>query len=90
MRIAPTRLCAKFGAEGFYCAAIPALKLGVALKVEDGAKRAAEPALLAVLRKINAIGASEMERLSSYAEPVILNTRNEPVGRLAVNLELSN
>jgi L-asparaginase II len=89
MRAAETRLIAKVGAEGFYCAAIPSLKLGVALKVEDGAKRAAEPALLAVLRKINAIGASETARLSQYAEPVILNTRQEPVGALRTTLELS-
>ena len=90
MRTSETRLFAKFGAEGFYCAAIPSLKLGVALKVEDGAKRAAEPALLAVLRKINAIGTPEILRLSKYAEPTILNTRNEPVGRLVVNLNLSS
>jgi L-asparaginase II len=90
MRTADTRLFAKVGAEGFYCAAVPSLKLGVALKVEDGAKRAAEPALLAVLRKINALGASEIARLSSYSGPAILNTRNELVGRLIVNLQLSS
>ena len=55
MRVAGTRLFAKVGAEGFYCAGVPSMKLGVALKVEDGAKRAAEPALLAVLRRIGAI-----------------------------------
>jgi L-asparaginase II len=90
MRVAQTRLFAKVGAEGFYCAAIPTLKLGIALKVEDGARRAAEPALLAVLRKINAIGLAEIARLSSYSDPVILNTRNELVGRLSVNLNLSS
>jgi L-asparaginase II len=90
MRVAGTRLFAKVGAEGFYCAAIPSLKLGVALKVEDGAKRAAETALLAVLRNIDAIGSAEITRLSSYAEPEILNTRNEPVGHLTVDLHLSS
>jgi L-asparaginase II len=88
MRVADGRLFAKVGAEGFYCAGIPSLRIGVALKVEDGAKRAAEPALLAVLRQIDAIGAGELERLSKYAEPEILNTRNEVVGSLRVNLTL--
>ena len=89
MRVAQKRLIAKFGAEGFYCAAIPSLKLGVALKVEDGARRAAEPALLSVLRKLDAIDAAQVEQLSKYSEPQILNTRNEPVGRLSVTLNLS-
>lgn len=88
MRIAHPRLFAKVGAEGFYCAGIPSLRIGVALKVEDGAKRAAEPALLHVLRKLDALSAFELERLTKYASPEILNTRNEVVGTLRTNLEL--
>jgi L-asparaginase II len=87
MRIGGSRLFAKVGAEGFYCAGIPALRLGVALKVEDGAKRAAEPALLAVLRHIDAISAGELGRLVKYSAPEILNTRNELVGSFRVSLE---
>jgi L-asparaginase II len=88
MRITGTRLFAKVGAEGFYCAGIPFRRIGVALKVEDGAKRAAEPALLAVLRHIDAIGAGELERLSRYALPEITNTRNEAVGSIRASLQL--
>ena len=88
MRAADRRLFAKVGAEGFYCAGIPSMQLGVALKVEDGAKRAAEPALLAVLRHLDAISASDLATLSKYASPDILNTRNEGVGNLRVELEL--
>lgn len=88
MRAAGTRLFAKVGAEGFYCAGIPAMKLGVALKVEDGSKRAAEPAILAVLRHIDAIGSAEIDRLTKYAEPDILNTRNEVVGSFRTTLAL--
>jgi len=87
MRVSGTRLFAKFGAEGFYCAGIPSLRIGVALKVEDGAKRAAEPAILAVLRHFDAIGAAELERLTKYSAPEILNTRNEVVGRLRTRIE---
>ena len=88
MRAASTPLFAKVGAEGFYCAAIPSMKLGVALKVEDGNKRAAEPAILAVLKHIDAIGASELDRLSKYAEPELLNTRREVVGHVRTSLEI--
>jgi L-asparaginase II len=41
---------AKVGAEGVYCAAIPDLGVGVALKISDGASRAAEAAVVAVVR----------------------------------------
>lgn len=88
MRVTGTRLIAKVGAEGFYCAAIPSMKIGVALKVEDGSKRAAEPAILAVLRAIDAIGEDEFNRLLKYAAPDILNTRNDVVGKLRARLVL--
>ncbi len=44
------RLFAKTGAEGVFCAAIPELGLGVALKIDDGGTRAAEVAMAAVTR----------------------------------------
>lgn len=89
MRIAGQRLFAKFGAEGFYCVGIPSMRLGIALKVEDGARRAAEPALLAVLRTIDAIDGTAFARLSNYGAPELRNTRDEPVGHLRVAIELS-
>ena len=88
MRVAGPRLFVKVGAEGFYCAGIPSMKLGVALKVEDGNKRAAEPAILAVLQAIDAIGGYEMFRLSRYSTPQLLNTLDENVGQLRVSLNL--
>jgi L-asparaginase II len=86
MRIADQKLFAKVGAEGFYCAGIPSLRLGIALKVEDGAKRASEPALLAVLHKLDAITPANLEQLSKYAAPEIRNTRNEVVGAISTIL----
>ena len=88
MRATSKRLFAKVGAEGFYCVGIPSEQIGIALKVEDGAKRAAEPALLAVLKKLDLIESRAFGTLSRYAEPEILNTRNEVVGRLQVSLTL--
>lgn len=79
------RLWAKVGAEGYYCAGSPERRLGVALKVEDGAARAVEPALLAVLRAVDLIDNDVLEILERYASPVILNTRGERVGRIVAS-----
>ncbi|HYE87587.1 MAG TPA: asparaginase [Vicinamibacterales bacterium] len=89
MRAAGGRLFTKVGAEGFYTAAIPAMRLGVALKVEDGSKRAADPAILAILKAIDAIDSEQYARLSKHAAPTIVNTRNEAVGAVQVTVELS-
>ena len=88
MRVAGSRLFVKVGAEGFHCAGIPSMKLGVALKVEDGNKRAAEPAILAVLQAIDAIGGYEIFRLSRYSTPQLLNTLDQNVGHLRVSVNL--
>src|SRR5262245_12101485 len=39
----------KSGAEGIYCGALPELGLGFAIKIDDGAKRAAEAAVMRVI-----------------------------------------
>lgn len=88
MQAAGGSLFAKVGAEGFYCAGIPSQRLGVAIKVEDGAVRAVEPALLATLRRLDAIGDAELTALARYAEPSILNTRDEVVGFIRAHVEL--
>ena len=82
MKVSRSRVFAKVGAEGYYCAGAPALRLGVALKIEDGAKRAAEPALLAVLHALDLLSANELSALAPYATPAVLNTRGEAVGEI--------
>lgn len=42
----------KGGAEGVHCAALPALGIGVAIKVDDGSKRGAERVLYYLLAKL--------------------------------------
>ena len=88
MRAADGRLIAKTGAEGVYCAAVPGAELGVALKVEDGAKRAAEPAVLAVLRALGLLSDDAMADLAEFALPSIRNTRGEIVGAIRASIDL--
>lgn len=82
---------AKVGAEGIYCAALPGLGLGVALKVEDGDMRCAPPALLWVLGALGGRGgfSPPMAELRHHAEPELRNTRGEPTGVLRAVGELT-
>lgn len=86
MTAARGTLFAKVGAEGYYCAGLPDRQLGIALKVEDGAKRASEPALLAVLRALDVPLPSDA--LRPFSHPVVTNTRGEVVGQVRARIEL--
>ena len=73
------QLFCKIGAEGVYCAALPALGLGVALKIDDGAARAAEAAMAAVAQALLRV---EHDVLTSYSHLVLRNWRGTAVGAL--------
>ena len=89
MRVTGGRILVKVGAEGVYCAGIPGAELGVAVKVEDGATRASEPALVAALRALQVLEEDEVAALGRWAEPDLTNTRGDRVGtiRAAIRLE---
>ncbi|MEO5510423.1 MAG: asparaginase [Longimicrobiales bacterium] len=82
------RIFAKVGAEGVYCAGVPGAELGIALKVEDGAGRAAETALLAVLHQLGVLSSEELGGLQQWVTPQIRNTRGERVGYIDASIEL--
>ncbi len=48
----PNRVFMKTGAEGVYCGAFPALGLGFALKIDDGATRASAGAAMALVERL--------------------------------------
>ncbi|WP_404926909.1 asparaginase [Mesorhizobium sp. ORM16] len=52
MQAAPGRIFAKGGAEGVHCAALPELGLGIALKCDDGAGRAAESMVAVIIARL--------------------------------------
>jgi L-asparaginase II len=72
----------KTGAEGVYAAALPSQGLGIALKVEDGAGRAAPVAMLALLDAIGAIDEPARAALAELARPKLRNHRSVLVGRI--------
>lgn len=80
MEAAPGRIFAKVGAEGVYCAALPELGFGVALKIEDGAARAAEVAVSAILAGFFSKDVAVSTKLAALARPSVENRKGEPVG----------
>lgn len=70
----------KTGAEGVYGAMLPGLGLGIALKIDDGARRAAEVAMVGLLDNLGFIDERLRHSLASLIEPVIPNAAGDPVG----------
>ncbi|WP_027287309.1 asparaginase [Rhodovibrio salinarum] len=65
-----------------YGAALPELGLGLALKIDDGAGRAAEVALLRLLQRLQLLDGPAGEALADYAQPVITARDGRPVGQI--------
>jgi len=77
MQAAPDAFVAKGGAEGVHVAIVPGLGLGVALKVDDGAKRAAEVAMAAVL---NFLGVLTDASAEPFVQTPVVNAAGDRVG----------
>ena len=82
MRAGGGRVMVKVGAEGVYCGAIPELGLGLALKCDDGAVRAAEVMVAALLHKLLAADAELAARIGEMARPTLTNWNGVDVGAL--------
>jgi L-asparaginase II len=68
-----------------HCAALPELGLGIALKVDDGAKRGAERAMAEVLA---ALVPEARTALAGELEGELLNWRGVRVGQIAASADL--
>jgi L-asparaginase II len=77
-----TELYVKTGAEGVFVAALYELGVGIALKIDDGAKRASEVALAAILRYLEVLDDADWEALAEFAAPRILNRAGREVGEI--------
>lgn len=75
------RVAIKTGAEGFFVAIIPERKLGVALKITDGASRASACALATLLAEIGVLDKSHPIAQKYLNQPVI-NRRGIETGRI--------
>ncbi|MEJ1970709.1 MAG: asparaginase [Rhizomicrobium sp.] len=78
IRSGGSRVAVKTGAEGFFGAWVPDMALGIALKIDDGAGRASETAIAAVLDALGLLGDDPKARALLRAP--VLNTRGAAVG----------
>ena len=83
MRLFGSRVFVKTGAEGVYCAALPELGLGLAVKADDGATRAAQVMIAALIERLLPLGEAERQRFAPHVAPSLRNWNGIEVGGLA-------
>lgn len=76
------RTLVKSGADGVYVAALRESGLGVALKIDDGDGKAAEVALLEILRRLGGLKTDELAQLEGYWRVANHNTSGVVTGYL--------
>ncbi len=81
MQAAKGAAAVKTGAEGFFVAILPKLGMGVALKIEDGATRASEAAMAAILVRLGVVDARD-PLILPFLAPAILNWDGLSVGAI--------
>ena len=75
MTILGERAFTKTGAEGMYCAALPEVGLGLAVKADDGGGRAAQVMIAALIRRFGGFDEALNERLAPLVAPRLRNWR---------------
>ena len=83
MALLGERVFCKVGAEGMYCAALPAQGLGVAIKIDDGnTARACEVVMAAVIAALVPLSDDEVRFVHELADVPLRNWNGIEVGRL--------
>jgi L-asparaginase II len=72
----------KTGAEGVYCAALPEKGFGIAIKIDDGATRASETVMAAMLTRFLELDASASKSVATHLDYRMSNWNGIEVGRL--------
>jgi L-asparaginase II len=81
------RVFVKTGAEGVYCAALPDRGLGIALKCDDGASRAAEVMMAGTLLRL-AKSITEFTEIEPFTRVTLRNWNALTVGEIRPTKEL--
>ena len=82
MRAAKEPVAIKTGAEGYFIAILPERGMGLALKITDGATRASDCAVAALLVQLGVLDAADPE-VQRFLCPPIHNRAGIEVGRIA-------
>jgi L-asparaginase II len=78
----------KAGAEGLICAALLDRGMGVAVKIRDGGARAAGPALIHALSRLEVLDEAALDRLAPFVRSPVRGG-DERVGELSPEFDLS-
>ena len=76
------KVVGKGGSEAVCGIALLEHGLGIAIKIEDGNKRAIGPVVLEVLKQLNLIDAQELESLKKWHHPLLYNFAKTLVGEI--------
>jgi L-asparaginase II len=90
MRLFGDRVFVKMGAEGVYCAAFPESGLGAAVKCDDGAGRAAEVIMAALIARFVKMADGERTALERFLRPTLHNWNGLVIGALRPTKILSS
>ena len=82
MSLVGARVFTKAGAEGVFCAALPEAGLGLAVKADDGAGRAAQVMVAVLISRFGGFDDETAARLRPFVSPRLLNWNGVEVGRL--------
>jgi L-asparaginase II len=82
MKLFGMRVLAKTGAEGVFCGVLPEQGLGIALKCDDGATRAAEVVMAAMIARFLPMSDAERSALDRFLRPTLRNWNGIEVGGL--------
>jgi L-asparaginase II len=82
MQLFGARVFIKTGAEGVYCGALPEQGLGIAVKCDDGAGRAAQVVVAALIARFLPLSETEHAALTRFLRPVLRNWNGFEVGAL--------
>ena len=86
MQVGAGRVFVKTGAEGVYCGAVPELGLGFALKIDDGAGRASEAAVAALLARLLKGDPALSGRFDALSRVAMTNWNGIEVGEVRAQL----
>ncbi len=89
MQVGKGRVMVKTGAEGMFCAAIPELGLGMAVKCDDGTARAAETIAATVIANLLPKGDAEGEAIRQIGQHKLTNWNGIEVGEIRAAGEIA-
>jgi L-asparaginase II len=84
MQLFGERVFVKTGAEGVFCGALPHKGLGIAVKCDDGASRAAQAIMATIIDRFLPLDATERAALAPYLQPCLRNWNGFEVGAIRV------